>query len=111
MMRISTSIASFSQRIPAASLAVSIGLWMSVQVAVAGGDGQWISLKPMSLARQETGAARSGGTVYVAGGLLSNFSATATVETYDIASGRWSSIPNMPQPRDHAGVAALGGLL
>lgn len=84
--------------------------------AVAGGDdGQWVTLGPMSLARQETGAARIGENVYVAGGLLSNFTATTSVEVFEPASnlgrGAWSSSAPMPEPRDHAAVVALDGNL
>jgi N-acetylneuraminic acid mutarotase len=76
-------------------------------------DGEWQPLAPMSIARQETGAARIEGEVYVVGGLLAGFplSATATVEVYDIAGDRWDFAPFMPVALDHMMVSAVDGRL
>jgi N-acetylneuraminic acid mutarotase len=75
------------------------------------GTGQWVDHAPLATARQEVGAARIGGKVYVVGGLLANFQATATVEAYDIAADQWSPVAAMPAGRDHTAVAAVGGIL
>jgi N-acetylneuraminic acid mutarotase len=75
------------------------------------GPGQWVDRAPLALARQEVGAARIGGKVYVVGGLLANSMATDTVEAYDIAADAWSSVASIPAPRDHMAVAATGGIL
>ena len=75
------------------------------------GTGQWVDRAPLTLARQEVGAARIDGKVYVVGGLLPNSMATSTVEAYDIALNAWSSVAPLPVPRDHMAVAATGGIL
>ncbi len=75
------------------------------------GTGQWVDRAPLALARQEVGAARIGGKVYVVGGLLANSTATDTVEAYDIALDEWSPVATLPAPRDHMAVAASGGIL
>ncbi|HUP25519.1 MAG TPA: kelch repeat-containing protein [Thermoanaerobaculia bacterium] len=76
-----------------------------------GQDGEWVTLTSLRLARQETGAARIGGTIYVVGGLVANGAATASVEAYEVSADRWLDVAPMPAPRDHAAVAALGGKL
>ena len=75
--------------------------------------GTWETLAPLSLARQETGAALLDGKVYVTGGLLSGnpSSNTATMEVYDIAGDLWSGLEPMPLGLDHHGMVELGGLL
>src|SRR5262245_45726591 len=80
--------------------------------AVLGGvSDSWQNHAPLQTSRQETGAARIGGTVYVVGGLRTGFVATNTVEAYDIAGDSWSFIPPMPAALDHMGAVALGGKL
>lgn len=83
---------------------------LSGMFALADEGGQWISLAPMSIARQETGAARIGNSVYVVGGLLAGFpfTATDTVEAYDITLDEWSFIKPMPEARDHMGCVSIG---
>ncbi|MEQ8768154.1 MAG: kelch repeat-containing protein [Planctomycetota bacterium] len=66
----------------------------------------------MNLARQETGAARIGGQVYVVGGIITAApTSTDTVEVYDIALDQWTFAPSMPVALDHMGVVALNGQL
>jgi len=79
----------------------------------AGSDGEWITLAPLNIARQETGAARIGDYVYVVGGLLaaSPLQATDTVEVYDIAADAWSFVASLPEPRDHMAIAEVDGIL
>jgi N-acetylneuraminic acid mutarotase len=84
---------------------------IAVHAACPDGTGQWVSRAPLATARQEVGAARIGGKVYVVGGLLANFQATNTVEAYDIALDQWAPVAPKPAARDHMAVAAVGGLL
>jgi hypothetical protein len=94
-------------------------LWLSLALALSfggapagyGQDGSWLDLAPLRVARQETGAARIGDRVYVAGGLLATGAATATVEAYEVSGDHWLDVAPLPAPRDHAAVAALGGRL
>lgn len=82
-------------------------------LAAAGTGGDWDPLAPLALPRQETGAARVGGTIYVVGGLQPGFpfQADATVEAYAIATGTWSFVTPLPVAGglDHMGVVAWGG--
>lgn len=79
--------------------------------AVAGAAGEWVTLAPMNMARQEVGAARLGDVVYVVGGLIAGFNATATVEVYDIAADQWSFVASLPVGLHHMAVAVLDGKL
>ena len=81
--------------------------------AIAVDGGEWVPLASMNMARQEVGAARIGNTVYVVGGLVSGpgFTATATVEAYDIIQNTWSFVAPLPVALHHMGVAALDGKL
>lgn len=73
----------------------------------------WVRLPDMPTSRSEVGAAYLDGRIYVAGGLgvsrggepivLSSF------EAYDNALGEWRKLPELPEPRHHAAVAALDG--
>ena len=75
--------------------------------------GLWINQAPLSLARQEVGAARIGDKVYVVGGLVSNnpLTATETVEAYHIPADTWEFVAPLPFPLDHASVVSLNGEL
>ena len=84
---------------------------LGADAACPDGTGQWVSRAPLATARQEVGAARIGGNVYVIGGLLANFQATPTVEAYDIALDQWAPVAAMPAARDHMAVVAIGGIL
>lgn len=87
---------------------------VSVHTAAQGNEGgEWINLTPLSIPRQEVGAARIDGQVYVVGGLVidDGLSVTDTVEIYDIASDTWSFAASLPIPLHHAGVARLDGIL
>ena len=78
------------------------------------GAGVWQSHAPLRLARQETGAALIGDSVYVVGGLLFDnppLQATASVEIYRVSEGYWTFGDPMPVPLDHMAVAAAGGRL
>jgi hypothetical protein len=74
---------------------------------------EWQPLAPLQLARQETGAAQIGDSVYVVGGLVVSgpTRATATVEVYSLLGGGWTYTTPLPTPLDHASVAAANGRL
>jgi N-acetylneuraminic acid mutarotase len=74
-------------------------------------NGTWTRLPAMPGERAAAGAAIVRGKLYVVGGVTAGSSGRALARTalvYDIARGRWSSIPG-PTPREHLGVATLGG--
>jgi N-acetylneuraminic acid mutarotase len=77
------------------------------------GDG-WTRLAPMPEQRAAGGAAIVNGKLYVVGGTTSSTIGAApsdlarTMLVYDIAANRWSTRRG-PTPREHLGVATLGG--
>jgi len=78
----------------------------------AGAQGEWVDLPSLNVARQETTAARVGDLVFVVGGLVPGapLAATASVERYDDSTGGpWTLVAPLPQARDHAAAAAVGG--
>lgn len=58
-----------------------------------------------------------GETIYLAGGLLStnltddDEATTAMFTSYDVATRRWTVLPDLPAPRDHAGRGEHGNVL
>lgn len=93
----------------APALLVAVVPWFAVQ----SDGGVWRTLAPLNLARQETGAAMIGNTVYVAGGLVPGpiGSLTNTVEAYDLGTNTWSFVASMPAGLHHPALAACGGKL
>jgi len=75
-------------------------------------SGSWKRLPAMPAERAAAGAAIVRGRLYVVGGVTAGASGgralARTALVYDIARQRWSSIPG-PTPREHLGVASLGG--
>jgi len=75
-------------------------------------SGSWKRLPEMPAERAAAGAAVVRGRLYVVGGVTAGVSGgralARTALVYDIARRRWSSIPG-PTPREHLGVASLGG--
>jgi N-acetylneuraminic acid mutarotase len=75
-------------------------------------NGSWTRLPAMPEERAAAGAAIVGGKLYVVGGVTAGGSGgralARTTLVYNIAGRQWSSIPG-PTPREHLGVAALGG--
>lgn len=61
------------------------------------------------------GAAWVGRRLFLVGGNVGGHGAHATavgwVDAYDPATGAWAALPDMPHPRDHFGVAVVGGRL
>ena len=75
-------------------------------------NGSWTRLPSMPAERAAAGAAVVGGKLYVVGGVTAGSAGGRALArsalVYDIARRSWSSIPG-PTPREHLGVAALGG--
>jgi N-acetylneuraminic acid mutarotase len=82
----------------------------------------WKALAPLPARRGSAGAALVDGKVYVVGGVTTLPGKTdyglhpmrphlvvGTVEEYDIAGNTWRPRAVMPTPRNHHGVAAVGG--
>lgn len=97
---------------------VNVVVWLlaglvPVESAHAAGGGSWEPRPALNLARQELAAARIGGRVYVAGGLVAGLplAATATVEAYDVSQSTWSFVAPLPEPRDHGCMVAWSGRL
>src|SRR4051812_22414683 len=76
-----------------------------------GATAQWITLKPMPTARQELPAVLVDGKIYMTGGITTNLLegfVTKKLEVYDIHSNTWKSAKDMPWPRHHHAIAAIG---
>ena len=87
----------------------------------------WTDLDLIPAGRQAGSAAVGvkGTTIYLAGGILSTFVGNFSVDqpnaflddttdmftSYDTVSKEWTSLPNMPAPRDHAGRGLVGNKL
>ena len=94
------------------TLALGLGsLALAATGARAGTGGRWEARAALNLSRQEVGAARIGNQVYVVGGLRPGFTATDTVEAYDIDLDTWSFVAPLPNTLHHMGVAAHDGKL
>jgi len=80
------------------------------------GERGWEALAPMPTARGAHAAAAIGGRLYVVGGAPENLGDRgeepfATLDIYDLRTGRWSSGPSMPTARHHVAAAAAAGKL
>ena len=71
---------------------------------------RWVQLKDAPGKVSDAGAAIIGGRLVVAGG-ESIGTVFNTVWAYDLASGTWSSLPNLAEPRHGLAVAAIGNTL
>ena len=67
----------------------------------------------MNVARGSPATAVIGDRIYVAGGAMGVEARdpTGRLEVFDLSTGRWSSGPDMPTPRHHAGAVAVDGKL
>ena len=65
----------------------------------------------MPTSRIEQSAAAIDGVIFVAGGIDDAGTTLTTFEAFDTATGTWSALPPLPEPRDHFGFAALDGRL
>jgi N-acetylneuraminic acid mutarotase len=82
-------------------------LWFGARIPAA--TPPWARMAPMSGVRSEMPATVLGGLVYVPGGLGWFGRTVATFEVYDPAADGWRSLPPLPEPRHHVGVAAVEG--
>jgi Kelch motif len=73
--------------------------------------GRWRSLRQMPFARAAAGAGVAGGKIVVAGGVTTGATRLArNALSFDLRTRRWSLVPG-PTPREHLGVASLGGVV
>ena len=73
--------------------------------------GRWRALPRMPFARAAAGAAVAGGKIIVAGGVTTGATRLArNALSFDLRTRRWSVVPG-PTPREHLGVASLGGIV
>ncbi|WP_437805864.1 Kelch repeat-containing protein [Sorangium sp. So ce1078] len=74
----------------------------------------WTELEPMPEGTERGSAAvgASGTKIYLAGGLRSlspRFQDTVLeFSSYDVETGAWEALPDLPEPRDHVGGAVVG---
>ncbi|MBZ0282793.1 MAG: hypothetical protein K8L97_18790 [Anaerolineae bacterium] len=71
--------------------------------------GIWTEGANMPTARAETAATSLGERIYVAGGMVSPWVATAIHEIYDTTTNTWQSAAPMPIAINHSGVASALG--
>jgi N-acetylneuraminic acid mutarotase len=90
----------------ALSAALFAWLWASSRVPAA--TPPWTRVASLAGVRSEMPAAALDGRVYVPGGLGWFGRTLATFEAYEPARDAWRTLPPLPAPRHHAGVAAAG---
>jgi N-acetylneuraminic acid mutarotase len=78
---------------------------------------KWTTLPPMPAGTERGSAAIgvSGTKIYFAGGMRTLtpgpgglHDTVDTVSSYDVVTGRWETLPSLPQARDHVGGAIIG---
>ncbi|MCS7480332.1 Kelch repeat-containing protein [Umezawaea endophytica] len=81
---------------------------------------RWTALPPMPEGTERGSAAvgTRGTKIYLAGGMRTLTPGPGgvqdtvdTVSSYDVLTGRWETLPSLPQARDHVGGAVIGGAL
>ena len=70
--------------------------------------GQWTTIPPLNVPRQEVGVAAVEGRVYVIGGIGTDQQGSKVVEIFDTQAGGWRLGPSFPIPIHHPNVAAVG---
>jgi len=70
--------------------------------------GQWTTIPPLNVPRQEVGVAAVEGRVYVIGGIGTDQQGSKVVEIFDTQAGRWRLGPSFPIPIHHPSVAEVG---
>lgn len=79
---------------------------------------RWSRLRPMPAGTERGSAAIGvrGSRIYLAGGMRTLTpeagglqDTVSTVSAYDVTTGTWASLPDLPQARDHVGGAIVGG--
>jgi Kelch motif len=71
---------------------------------------RWRALPRMPFPRAAAGAGVARGRIVVAGGVGEGRRLARNALAFDLATSRWSVVPG-PTPREHLGVAALGGVV
>jgi len=71
----------------------------------------WVDLAPLNEPRQEVAVAELGGKIYTVAGFRRDTSSSNAVEVYDPSADRWDFAAPLPQALNHAGAAAVGGIL
>lgn len=80
----------------------------------------WTALAPMPTGTWRGSAVMgvSARTIHLAGGMRTLVpgpggvhDTVSTVTSYNVATGRWATLPSLPQPRDHAGGGVVHGVL
>ncbi len=80
----------------------------------ASGEASWIRLPDAPSSRTEVGATHLDGRIYVAGGIEvgeGSGRVVSTFESFEISTSRWKILPELPEARHHAAVAALDGTI
>lgn len=72
------------------------------------GEEDWSMVASLPVARGAGGAAVADGRVVLAGGVGADGELIAQVDLYDPANDTWRQGPELPTPRDHLAVAAVG---
>jgi non-specific serine/threonine protein kinase len=73
--------------------------------------GRWRALPRMPFSRAAAGAGVAGGKIVIAGGVTGGATRLArNALAFDLRTRRWSVVPG-PTPREHLGVASLGGVV
>ncbi|GAA3779572.1 kelch repeat-containing protein [Plantactinospora mayteni] len=79
---------------------------------------RWTTLPPVPAGTERGSAAMGvrGTRIYLAGGMRTLTpgpgglqDTVATVSSYDVVTGRWATLPSLPEARDHVGGAIVGG--
>ena len=91
-----------------------IGLGLSVLLVAAARqvlatDFYWFSRAGLPTPRQEMPMVQIGNTIYVPGGLRLDRSVTDLAESYDLATGAWSTSWTLPLPRHHFTATEVAG--
>ena len=74
-------------------------------------DGHWTTARPLPEPLLEAGGAVLDGKIYVAGGINGHGVPTAHAYRYDPAKDTWESIADLPAPRHHMPLVALGDMV
>ena len=89
--------------------ATAFAFQFSVSVLAAQDLGKWTRKADLVPFRAETGAARIGTKVYLAGGFDNNYQPKADLNIYDLVNDTWSTGPALPVALHHIGMVAYNG--
>jgi N-acetylneuraminic acid mutarotase len=69
--------------------------------------GRWAPGTALPVRVAENAAVALGGRIYLAGGLDIDGKTVDTFQSYDPTTDTWTSLPPLPEPRDHMGLAVV----